>query len=299
MNIALSKLESEPARDINYPTVFVFGLPRSGTTLLYQLIAQCLDLGYINNLIARFWLRPDYGIALSQAILEPLKEANYQSKYGRTKGAYGPHEFGYFWNHWLKIRGVDDLIRYDYPSEEIDWPGLGRVVRCMQEMFQSGIVLKAMLAPNHMKAFAETFAMPLFVYIERDPIDVALSLLSVRREYFGKVDTWWSLYPPNYLELKSYPFDRQIAGQVQGLNKTHERVLELVSSEITIKVRYEDMCMDPSTVIRQIRRRLRDAYGVDVGPRLIPPKSFLFQSRPAVLDEEQRAVLTALTEWST
>ena len=34
---------------IDHPFVFVLGLPRSGTTLTSQLLAYCLDAGYVNN----------------------------------------------------------------------------------------------------------------------------------------------------------------------------------------------------------------------------------------------------------
>ena len=37
--------------EIDFPFIFVFGLPRSGTTLITQVIAQSLNIGYINN----FW----------------------------------------------------------------------------------------------------------------------------------------------------------------------------------------------------------------------------------------------------
>ena len=43
--------------DIVQPFVFVVGAPRSGTTLLTQVIAHCFDAGYICNLTARFCAR--------------------------------------------------------------------------------------------------------------------------------------------------------------------------------------------------------------------------------------------------
>ena len=299
MNVALSHLECEPESDIDYPTIFVFGLPRSGTTLLYQLAAQCLDLGYVNNLMARFWLRPDYGIALSQAVLGPLHEANFQSDFGNTKGPHGPHEFGYFWNHWLKFESVDDLANYDRCDLKIDWSGMRHVIRGMQTMFSNGIVMKAMYAPNHMQAFVKTFTLPLFVYVDRDPSDVALSLLSARKAYYGHADAWWSYYPPNYKELQNCTFDKQIAGQVHSLRETHYRVMQVIPADLIIKVDYRCICERPSDVIERIRERAQEVHGVDIGTRLATPHSFSFRTRPEDLDDEQKAVLVALSECST
>ncbi len=297
MNIALSHLESEPERGTEYPTVFIFGLPRSGTTLLYQLIAQCLNLGYINNLIARFWLRPEYGIALSQAVLQPLQKASYKSDYGKTMGPHGPHEFGYFWQHWLKIKCVDDMIAYDCHNKEIEWSSLARVIRCMQSMFKSGVVMKGMYAPNYMRDFQKFFTMPFFIYVEREPRDVALSILAARIAYYGRADTWWASYPPNYHELKKLPFDQQIAGQVYSLKKTHERMMKLVRPEVIMSVKYERICKAPGSVVEQVRGRIRDIYGVNVSSRLDPPKNLAFRTRAGALDEEQKAVLAAVSKW--
>ena len=102
----------------------------------------------------------------------------------------------------------------------------------------------------------------------------------------------------NYEELKEYPYDRQIAGQVHSLKRIHEHMLTLVPPEIIVRVRYEEMCEDPGNIVKQVRQRLRDAYGVDIGARLTPPRSFSFRSRPTVLDAEQKAVLAAMAKWS-
>ncbi|NBO54134.1 MAG: hypothetical protein EBU84_05990, partial [Actinobacteria bacterium] len=40
------------------PLVFIVGVPRSGTTLLSQLFSRFLDVGYIDNIVARFWANP-------------------------------------------------------------------------------------------------------------------------------------------------------------------------------------------------------------------------------------------------
>jgi hypothetical protein len=44
------------------------GVPRSGTTLLYQLIARFLRVGFITNRMARYWMTPIAGAMLSGRI---------------------------------------------------------------------------------------------------------------------------------------------------------------------------------------------------------------------------------------
>ena len=292
MNIALSHLEEFSSDGIDYPTVFIFGLPRSGTTLSHQLIAQCLDLGYINNLIARFWLAPQYGIALSKTVLGLQKNPQFNSNLGQTSGPFGPHEFGYFWNTWLKVKDINDWMAFDNPRPEIDWPELGRAVRGMQGMFGTGIVFKTMYAPVHIREFAKTFSMPLFIYVERDPVDVALSILAARIAVYGRPDLWWSVYTPNYYALAELPFHQQIAGQVYSLRETYEKQIGLIPSELSMRLHYSRLCEAPSDVIDDIRTRVAEVYGVDIGLRFSPPERFEFRARPDVLDEDQKAVVS-------
>src|SRR5688572_30011389 len=69
-SIALMPLDEAVADSSSQlPVVYIVGAPRSGTTLVSQLLAKYLDVGYINNLIARFWMRPLAGIRLSEICL--------------------------------------------------------------------------------------------------------------------------------------------------------------------------------------------------------------------------------------
>ena len=294
MNLALSNLEEETLPSHDYPTLFIFGLPRSATTLVYQLISQCLELGYVNNLIARFWLAPQYGVALSLTVLGPQTEATFHSDLGKSARPYGPHEFAYFWHHWLKIVDVDDMLAFDQPKSTIDWAALGRTVRNMQDMFGTGIVFKTPHVANHVRAFATAFTMPLFIYIERDPVDVALSILTARIAYYGRPDVWWSTYPPNYRELAELPFAKQIAGQVRCLRTTYEREMRRIPPELVLRLRYSQLCSSPGDVVSMIQERVTATHGVSLERRLVPPERFEFKTRPDILDAQQKAVVAAI-----
>ena len=64
-----------------FPTLHVVGPPRSGTTLLMQLLAAHLEVGYINNLIAAFWRAPLYGIRLSKKLCPRPADTRFVSSY--------------------------------------------------------------------------------------------------------------------------------------------------------------------------------------------------------------------------
>ena len=295
MNLSLSRLEKEAEHQQDYPTLFIFGLPRSGTTLIYQLIAQCLDLGYVNNLIARFWLAPQHGVSLSQEVLGPPPKATFRSDFGKSEDPYGPHEFAYFWHHWLKIDDVNDTLAFGQSRSDIDWAALVGTIRCMQNMFGTGVVFKTPHVANHIHAFATAFAMPLFIYIERDPVDVALSLLRTRIAYYGRPDVWWSTHPPNYRMLAELPFPQQIAGQIRSLCTTYEREIQRIPSEFLLRTRYSHLCAAPEDVVAMVRERIATIHGVKIRERFVPPDRFAFRTRPEVLDANQKAVVAAMT----
>ena len=56
LNDSLAECHDRELLDLEerFPTIHVIGAPRSGTTLLTQLVSSSLDVGYINNLIAAF-----------------------------------------------------------------------------------------------------------------------------------------------------------------------------------------------------------------------------------------------------
>ena len=300
MNLALSAASDEIVPCTDYPTLFVFGLPRSGTDA---------DLP-ANFSVSRHRVRkqPD-GTVLAFSIVRNRSESNGDRSavqgrtstppFGVTKGPHGPHEFGYFWNHWLKISDLDDLLDFGHHKPDVDWAGLGQVIRSMQGMFGSGIVFKTIYAGSYIQAFSETFAMPMFIYIERDPVDVALSILKGRMAYYGRASAWWSTYPPNYHALAELPFDRQIAGQVHSLRNAYEETMQHVCPELVFRLSYLRLCEDPAGVMSEIRDKVKEVHGVNLKTRLDPPERFKFHTRPASLNEDQETVVDALRRWKS
>lgn len=262
MNDLLCIDEQYSPSGVERPTIFIFGLPRSGTSLMYQLLAKHLDIGYVNNLVARFWKAPIYGINLSQAVLsagEP--DIRLQSDYGKSSGLVGPHEFAYFWQNHLKVSQIDDMLKFNQENAAIDWLALGNIIRCMQDSFDKGLVFKTMYAANHIKEFTDTFPMPFFVYIERDPTDVALSILQAREAYYGDVNEWWATYPPEYHEIKNLPYAEQIAAQVRYLKEAYDHALSLLDSSLYFRTSYKALCADPAGFIETLRKKIQDTHG--------------------------------------
>jgi LPS sulfotransferase NodH len=263
--------------EAEHPFVFVVGLPRSGTTLVSQLLAYCLDAGYVNNFAARFWLAPVHGLRLARLIAGEADGGSFESDYARTKSLRDIHEFGYFWRHWLNKRTFDDVVHAREREEEIDWPGLKQTLVNVQDELGKPFVAKNMLGAYHMPKLREVLDKVLYVYIERDELDVAVSILDARRKYYSDPSSWWSYVPLEYPLLKDRDYWEQIAGQVHYLTRFYERALAGVGEDAVVRVTYEALCRDPASVLEGVAARAASAYGYPVRIGQAPPESFPFR----------------------
>lgn len=263
---------------IEQPLIFVVGAPRSGTTLLSQLLAYCLDVGYIDNFTARFWLAPVHGIRLSRLIAGGPQPGAFESEYARTSRPTDIHEFGYFWRRWLNKHTFEDVVHAAEHEDEIDWAGLRLTLANIQHEFGRAMVAKNMLGAYHMPRLRRELGEVLFVCIERDPLDACVSILDARRKYYSDPDAWWSYVPVEYPLLKDRDHWEQIAGQVHYLGAYYDRELAAVGADAAVRVSYEELCGDPAEVLRRVSSRAAETYGGEIALRSQPPATFPFRT---------------------
>lgn len=240
------------------PTIFVHGLPRSGTTLLMQYLINSLDLGYINNLIARFWMAPVHGIGLSKILLNEQSDIQYKSTYGKTKELFGPHEFSYFWIKWLKMENMPPYYPESIESQ-IDWVGLKKVLLNIADALGKPMIYKGICPGYHLEKTLNVLQKSVFVYIKRDPVDVSCSLLKARRAYYDDPNMWWSMYPEEYEQIKNLEYKEQIPAQVYHLKNQYEKPMSKQEVlERTLIVDYREFCENPVKILDQLTQRLID-----------------------------------------
>jgi hypothetical protein len=234
-----------------YPTLHVIGVPRSGTTLLYQVAASGLELGFVNNLVAAFWLAPVYGLRLSRKLGLSGQVSTFESSFGRTPGVAEPHEFGYFWNHHLRY---PDLCEQP-PGHEgtIDWGRLRRVLLNLAHANGGPMAYKPMLLLWHLDAMLEHMPRTCYVWIRRDLRETALSLLRMRRSLRGSETAWASLRPQGPAWMAEEPPWRQVAAQVVVLERLIEAAAARMGPDHVLELRYETLCSAPGRALEQIR----------------------------------------------
>jgi len=236
--------------------IHVIGVPRAGTTLLTQVISSVLDVGYINNLIAVFWKAPVYGIRLSEKLLGSDYISTFRSSYGITQGIYEPHQFGYFWHDLL---GYEDFAQKDPNyADRIDWRKVRLVLNNMTEVFEKPIVFKSILASWHISEIHRILPRSCFIWIRRDPLENALSIHKMRKEYLRSVNDWASLKPLEYEVLKHKSIWDQIAGQVYYIEKTYREQLSSLPKSNYLVCSYEELCENPNVLTMKVQKLLRN-----------------------------------------
>lgn len=274
------------------PLVFIVGAPRSGTTLLSQHLSRHLAVGYIDNVIARFWRRPSIGIKLSQLLLGPngRERIAFHSTHGSTADPAGPHEFGYFWRHWLRL---DDHATH-HPDRSaaasLDAAGLRDALeREILATFAAPVVFKNVICGFHAAWLAQVHPRSLFVNVERDLAATCASVLAVRRERYGSYDAWWSLKPSTYAEIASAQDPaEQVVRQIVDCRREMRAALDDRRVH-AISVDYDELCRTPASVLDRLRDAL-EPLGTTIQPALDPPGTFT-RSRGVTLPSELQASL--------
>lgn len=241
------------------PIIYIVGAPRSGTTILSQLISRYLPVGYINNIIARFWRCPSVGIRLSKILLgdKGRNSISFESSYGYTNNVAGPHEFGYFWRHWLPIDNS--------PSHHLDAHSLSQIdvaafrnalqIEILRE-FDSPVVFKNIICGFHAKFLCNLHPRSLFVNIERDLHDTCSSILSARMARYGSYSAWWSIKPSSFIKKPDNVVD-QVVLQVLDTRREFSEELKDVTCPV-IHIDYRSLCENPKDVLELIVEKINE-----------------------------------------
>lgn len=274
-----------------YPPIFIIGAPRSGSTLLYQVLTNYYDVGYLSNLHARFYGSP----SIIERFFHPLKSrqsSDYTSYHGRTEGWLDPSECGEFWYRFFRRKP-----QY-VPLDEADPNKIRQLrgaVRSLVDAFGKPILFKNLNCALRLEPLAKALPESLFIVIHRELLDNSHSLLEGRKKLYGNYTTWWSMEPPAIDKLKTLPPHQQVMEQIRHIYTLIERDRKIIGSNRFIDLQYEEFCRDTYCTINRLDIFFR-SHGVNLKklPQLsIPPN---FQRRNQIRID--RALYSELTNYT-
>jgi hypothetical protein len=231
--------------------------------VVHQTLVRHLPVTHFTNLTGLFPMSPLMATRLAGRFLrEPVPE--YDSFYGRTPRLSGLNDALYVWDRWLGSNRLDAHPRLS-----------ARASRHMQQFFAAWTAAagRPLVAKcNHLIASAHLVADALpdavFICVEREPLWLAQSLLKAREflhgdrtRPYGLADSGLTVGDPLESVVAQVRFHADLAAR-------QERRL---GGERFWRIRYEDFCGDPATVVGRVGRALFGKKAPQTLPAAIPP----------------------------
>ena len=259
------------------PIILFFGIPRCGKTYFSQLVSNSLEIGWINNVTARFWRAPIVGLRLSD-ILNVPRGSDFQSDYGKTSQLGDLHDFHYFWHHWLNVHSFP----YDPDTAvgEINWQGLSDILTQISSYWQRPGIMKAIDATYHMKRIADAYPQALFIYLQRDYIDSAKSLYKGRVDNFGDPNQWYGQapLPHRYEPIRKLDWQLQIPAQLKYLVELFESQFNQLEEKNALRLSYRNICENPESALEKIVAKLSGLGGRITNRDKVDPTAIKFST---------------------
>ena len=293
-NGALSRLDGSDGRaDALLPAapIFVVGAPRSGSTLLYQLMVEAWDVTYLSNLHCAFLGAPHL-VELTAPWRPPPR--TFASHHGRTLGSAGPSECGDYWYRFFRRRP-----QY-VPLEAVDPDCMRRLrgsVRALTARAGRPAVFKNLVNSLRVAPLGTVLPEALFVVIHRDLVANAASLLAGRLERSGDYGRWWSAEPPEIGRLRALPPHEQVVEQIRAIDALIRADAEGLGPDRFHDVVYESLCEGVRGTLAGIRE-FAAGHGVELRPRADVPASFDPRGAPRI-DPQVYAQLTGYVTATT
>lgn len=241
------------SRSPTQPLLFVLGLPRSGTTLIYQYIVHRLTVAYFTNGVGRYYLSPCLATWVQHACNASYR-SDFRSRYGSVNGPMAPHEAGRFWGRFF---GFEEYVPPDQVSVR-DRRTMRRTVAFVQQLFGNTLfVNKNVKHLLRLPVLSSVFPNAFFLRVHRDWTDVGLSLLRARHDNLDDPTNWWSARPPNHKDLEDLSAEVQIVQQLSALHQKMNEDLSALPAHRVFSVKYKEFCDAPDHLIHSLHSRIQ------------------------------------------
>jgi len=223
-----------------YYPVFIIGAPRTGSTILYQIMTNLYDILYINN---------DICVQHRNNLLDNFKKFgskahnNYFSNYGNTMkyGEKSPSECGAFWYRWLPLE------KHFIDFNEINIETIREIrkeVISVIEYFNKNFIFKNLPSGQRIRFLTQCFPEAKYIFIKRDIQYIIQDIILCRKKLNISDKEWWSVKPKNFEELNKLPLYEKIYQQVINIEKQIYEDSKLILKNNFFIVKYEELSIN-------------------------------------------------------
>ncbi|MEN8202215.1 MAG: sulfotransferase [Bacteroidota bacterium] len=221
--------------------LFIVGLPRSGSTLVYQVLTHMFNVTYIDNLMTLGRETLFFSAWLSQLFFRDRAHGSFTSAYGNTweSGLHAPSEAGALWYRWIPR----ELVYVDENSlTEKNKLSMTRNIWALINRYRKPLLIKNLYFSTRISLIRSLFPEAKFILVRRDPVYIAQSIYLSRLKNCKEPESeWWSVRFPGYEGFLGKPLEEQVARQVYELDTLLKKDLVGVEKESLFEIAYESL----------------------------------------------------------
>lgn len=245
---------NNPLNNKKFNACFIIGLPRTGSTLLQQILISHSRYGYISNLIAKFWKNPSVGILIHKQLETKNYLSNFESHFGLTNGIYEPHEFGWFWKENLKLTKLERI------NDVLNWSKVNKSICKITQAFGKTVLFDSPYISSNFYLASQKIRNAKYIIIQRNLWNICNSICIARIKKMGNLNDYWGPKPIDYKEISKFrsPLD-QVVKQVLSLSNEIKRGLKNIPKENILTLNLKQIREKPNEIAKKVNFFLSDS----------------------------------------
>ena len=275
-----------------FPPIFIVGSPRSGTTVLYQLLCKHFNVKYIPNFISMCYRFPIVAARFYRDIFKNESEVLLSSSFGITERLSGPSEFAEFWYRWFP-RNPQSITEIELSDNKIH--EMQNEIAGLSKLYDAPIVFKNVVNSVRLIPLGTLFLSALFIEITRDVLDTAQSILRAREKLYRSKNNWWSVKTTNCETIMKEPYWIQIPKQIFEVEQAIKLAKDKLGKERFFSVSYLELCKDTAGQLEKIEDYL-STKNKRIKQLSLPEKNLFYSTGKRVSDSDYQLMTKSISE---
>jgi len=268
-----------------HPCVFIIGPPRSGSTIVYQILTSLLNVSYVDNLTNLARYNPYFGLRLSQRLYPVRPHKSYTSHFGKTSkdGLHAPAEALFFYKWFPKDRHYTELS--DLTSKQIS--DFRQTTYAMANRYGKALFIKNLSFSLRLQVLREALPGARYIVVRRNPLYTAQSLLLAMRKNKVPENKVWGILPRDFERLEGLGIHEMVVKQVNLIEKQIHDDLKQVPNENILYIDYEKL----GTALELVLGDVMSLCGSGISRRPLVPLPDIEVKNSLNLPEEEIEIL--------